>query len=63
MFWDFPGGPDSELPMQGAQVRSLVRELDPSYMLQLRSLHATTKKSMPQLKDPACRNEDPSCGN
>ena len=28
---DFPGGPlakDSELPMQGAQVQSLVRELD-----------------------------------
>ena len=30
---DFPGGPvaDSALPMQGAQVQSLVRELDPTW--------------------------------
>ena len=30
---DFPGGPvakDSTLPVQGAQVRSLVQELDPT---------------------------------
>ena len=27
---DFPGGPDSTLPMQGAWVQSLVRELDPT---------------------------------
>ena len=34
----FPGGPvaDSTLPTQGAQVRSLVGELDPTHMLQLR---------------------------
>ena len=37
--------------MQGARVRSLVRELDPICMPQLRSLHAATKTShMPQLK-------------
>ena len=29
--------------MQGAQVQSLVRELDPACMLQLRSPHATKK--------------------
>ena len=29
--WDFPGGPVAKtLPMQGAQVRSLVREFDPT---------------------------------
>ena len=30
---DFPDGPaaDSVLPMQGTQVQSLVRELDPTY--------------------------------
>ena len=30
---DFPGGPvaDSALPVQGAWVQSLVRELDPAY--------------------------------
>ena len=39
--------------MQGAQVQSLVRELDPAYMLQLRSPHAETKRSrIPQLKIP-----------
>ena len=30
--------------MRGAQVQSLVRELDPTDMLQLRSLRATTKE-------------------
>ena len=31
--WDFPGGlvADSELPMQGARMLSLVRELDSTY--------------------------------
>ena len=36
--------------MQGARVRSLVRELDPTCMLQLKIPHAATKRScMPQL--------------
>ena len=40
---DFPGGPVAkilEFPVQGAQVRSLVRELDP---------HATTKTQSSQI--------------
>ena len=40
--WDFPDGvvdKNSKLPMQGARVWSLVRELDPT-----KSLHATTKE-------------------
>ena len=49
-------GEDSALPMQGAQVRSLVGELDPTFMLQLKIPHATTK-------DPTCHNKDPECGN
>ena len=39
-----------ELPMQGAGVPSLVRELD---------LTAPTKRSHMATEDPACRNEDP----
>ena len=35
---------DSELPMQGAWVRSLVREQDPICKLQLKILCATVKK-------------------
>ena len=33
LLWDFPGGPVAKtppLPMQGAWVRSLLRELDPT---------------------------------
>ena len=43
---DFPGGPVGKtvLPMQGAQVRSLVGELDPA--CQPRSVQAATKKSV-----------------
>lgn len=38
---DFPDGPvvDSTLPRQEAQIGSLVRELDPTYML-----HSSVKK-------------------
>ena len=48
-------GKDSVLPMQGAQVRSLVRELDPTRMLrvcmpQLRSPRAATKTQHNQIK-------------
>ena len=54
-------GWDSELSMQGAQIQSLVRELDTT-----KSWHATAKRScMLQLeilpaaaRDPACCNED-----
>ena len=42
-------GQDSMLPVQGARVQSLVRELDPMCMQQLRISHATTK-------EPACRS-------
>ena len=42
--------------MQGARVRSLVRELDPTCMLQLRV-------RMLQLRDPTCRKEDSAHGN
>ena len=42
-------GKDSVLPMQRAQVRSLVRELDPTCLPQLRSPRASTK-------EPACCN-------
>ena len=47
-------GWDSMLPMQGAWVQSLVGELDPACMPQLRIPHAATK-------DPSCRSEDPTC--
>ena len=40
----------------GARVPSLVRDLDPTCMPQLR-VH------MPQIKDLACHNEDPTRGN
>ena len=42
IYRDFPGGPvvKTTLPMQGARVRSLVRELDPTC----------------HNKDPACSN-------
>ena len=47
---DFPDGPVAKtvLPRQGAQVPTLVRELDPIpqqrvHMLQLKTLHATMK--------------------
>ena len=45
LYWDFPGGAvvKTVLPRQGARVQSLVRELDPTCMLQLR-VH------MPQLR-------------
>ena len=46
---DFPGGAVDKTPhsqMQRAQVWSLVRELDPTGMLQLRSLPASTKEPM-----------------
>ena len=46
--WDF------SLPMQGAQARSLVGELETACMPQLRSPHAATK-------DPTGHNEDPAC--
>ena len=39
-------GSDSMLPMQGAQVQSLIRELDPT----IKSLYATAKT------DSACHN-------
>ena len=45
---DFPGDPVAKLPTQGAQVQSLVRELDPT---------------MPRLKIPTCRNQDPVWSN
>ena len=51
---DFPGGTvDSTLPMQGAQVWSLVRELHRTCMLQLR-VH------MPQLRSPPAATKTPS---
>ena len=55
---DFPGGPVGKtvLPVQGAWVRFLVGELDPAYMPQLRSPHATTKSPHAATKKPACRN-------
>ena len=43
---DFPGGPvakNSTLPKQGAQVRSLVRELDPTCIQQVGSPHTVAK--------------------
>ena len=44
--WDFPGGPVAKTPRsQGAQVSSLVRELDP-----------TCHK-----EDPVCGNKEPIC--
>ena len=52
-------GQDSALPMQGARVRSLVGELDPACMpqlrvrmLQLKSPRAATKKSHAAMKIP-----------
>ena len=42
-------GQDSALPKQGAQVRSLVRELD-FYMPQLKILYATTQTWSSQIK-------------
>ena len=54
---DFPGDAvvkTLELPMQGAQVRSLVRELDPTCMPQLRVL-------MPQLRSPPAATKEPVC--
>ena len=46
---DFPGGleADSVLSMQGAQVQSLVRKLDP---------HATTKSLHAATKAPVCHS-------
>ena len=43
IYWGFPGGPGAEsvLPMQGAWVPPLVRELDPRAAT--KTLHATTK--------------------
>ena len=49
-------GWDSALPMQGAQLRSLVRELDPTCMLQLRVC-------MPQLRSPGAATKEPVCRN
>ena len=42
MVRDFPGGP-VVLTVQGAQVQSLLREVDPTCTI--KSLHATTKDS------------------
>ena len=59
MLRDFPGGPVGKTPcppVQGLRVHSLVKELDPTCMPQLR-VH------MPQLKDPTCCSEDPVCHN
>ena len=53
--WDFLGGTvvkDSTIPMQWAWVRSLVRELDPICMSQLR-IH------MPQLRSPCATTKEP----
>ena len=49
--WDFPGGPvvKTLLPMQGAPVQGLVKDLDP---------HALTKSSQAATKDPTCSNKD-----
>ena len=56
--WWFSGY-DSMLPMQGAEVRSLVRELR-SHMPQTKSLHATIKilNTAMKIKDLAYRNQD-----
>ena len=62
--WDFPGGPVCKsLRSQcgGAWVGSLVGELDPTCMPQLRSPHATTRSLHATTKKPACRNVDSAC--
>ena len=49
---DFPGGPGAKTPLsqvQGAQVRSLVRELDPTCTTK-KILHATTNTLHSQIK-------------
>ena len=54
-------GLDSKLPVQGAWVRSLVRELHPACH---RSLSATTKRScLPQLRNQhdVSKTKNPSC--
>ena len=47
--------------MQGAGVRSLVGELDPTCMSQLRSLRATTKEL--QLRSPRAAKKEPASCN
>ena len=56
---DFPGGPvgKTALPMQGAQVQSLVGELDPTCMPQLRRLHAATKSPHAATKTQCGQNK------
>ena len=57
--WGLPwwrSGWDSTLPMPGAWVQSLVRELDPTCMLQLRVL-------MPQLGSPHVSTKEPASHN
>ena len=49
-------GQASTLPMQGARVRSLVRELDPASMPQLRVC-------TPQLRSPRAATKEPACHN
>ena len=55
---DFPGGAvvKTALPLQGPQVRSLVRELDPTYMPQIRV-------RMPQLRSPRTATKEPASYN
>ena len=50
-------------PVQGVWVQSLVRELDPAHVLQLRSPQASTKSPHAATKDPTCHNKDPACRN
>ena len=45
-------GEDSTLPMQGARVQSLVRELDPTCMLQLGA-------QLPQLRSQRAATKEP----
>lgn len=48
LYQDFPSGPGYKLPMQGAGVQRLVRELDPHATT--KSLHATAgRPPVPQL--------------
>ena len=54
-------GWDSTLPMQGAWVRSLVRELDPTCMLQLRVRVPQLRSCMRQLRSPGAATREPAC--
>ena len=54
----WPNGQDSMLPMQGAQVQFLVRELDPKHT-EVKILQVTTEKT----SHAAMKTEDPMWGN